>query len=438
MKEFPTGAAGDPSLDVQAMKMRSGILSSLAAALLIAGCSSSTQPSGTASVTAPAGGVTPVPNSTVRYSDQPITLSVANAMVTQPSGTTYTFEVSSDSNFSTKVQTKADVAEGANGATSVRLDQLAGGADYYWHARTTSGGTVGVFGPTYKFTVGPPIVINAATAVSPAGGASTGSMPTFVVANAQKTGPAGQLTYRFEVSTTPTFATLAAQASVTEGNSGRTTWVSQVELPAETTLYWRVTAVDQANNVSSPVSSTASFVTSMTIDLNKVVYLNSPNIASWPRIGFVELVEQDGGGDGPMCIKFTDPGWPDSPWPYGGPGDDPNFGVFANQWYFAKIGGVWYGGAGEWIYRSAPSICKSGQGTETIGPDSGFGEPFASWRPRVGELVGYAVTSVARRGSVRRTVDQRTQVVVQPWRDTTRGSTLGAPTLSLAAPGSTR
>lgn len=420
------------------MKMRSGILSSLAAALLVAGCSTSTQPSGSASVTAPVGGVSPAPNTTVRYSDQPITLSIANATITQPSATTYTFEVSSDAGFAAKVQTKADVPEGAGGTTTVRLDQLAGGADYYWRARTSSGGTVGAFGPPYKFTVGPPIVINAATPVSPASGTQTGSMPTFVVANAPKTGPAGPLTYRFEVSTSPTFATLVADATTAEGTSGRTTYVSQTELPAETTLYWRVTATDRTNNVSSPVSSTASFVTALAIDLTKVVYLNSPNISAWPRTGFVELVEQDGGGDGPMCIKFTDPGWPDSPWPYGGPGDDPNFGVFANQWYFARIGGVWYGGAGEWIYRGAPSVCKAGQGTETIGPDSGFGEPFASWRPRVGELVGFAVTSVARRGSVRRTVDQRTQVVVQPWRDSSRGSTLGAPGLSFSAPGAAR
>jgi hypothetical protein len=254
-----------------------------------------------------------------------------------------------------------------------------------------------------------------------------------VIAHAPKSGPAGQLTSRVEVSTSPSFATLAAEAVVPEGSSGRTTWVSQVELPAETTLYWRVTATDPASNVSSPVSATASFVTALAIDLTKVVYLKSPNISTWPRTGFLEQVEQDGGGDGPMCTRFTDPGWPDSPWPYG---DDPNFGVFANQWYFARIGGVWYGGAGEWIYRGAPSVCKAGQGTNTIGPDSGFGEPFASWRPRVGELVGFAVTSVARTG-VRRTVDQRTQVVVQPWRDTSLGSTLGAPRLSFTAPGLT-
>ena len=79
---------------------------------------------------------------------------------------------------------------------------------------------------------------------------------------------------------------------------------------------------------------------------------------------------------GPLCTDFTDPGWPDSPWVYDQ--SVPGFGVFANQWYFAKIGGIWYGGAGEWIYRTAPSKCKAGQGTTTLGPDSGFGAPFSS------------------------------------------------------------
>jgi hypothetical protein len=402
------------------MNMRIGTRFCLGALLMAAAAcgGSTTQPSGAASIAAPAGGVQPPPNTTVRFSDQPITLAVANALVTQPSGTTYTFEVASDPNFATKVQTKADVAEGANGQTSVRLDQLAGSTDYYWHARTSSNGTVGAFGPTYKFTVGPPVVLNAATPVSPVSNAPTGSLPIFTVANAQKSGPAGALVYRFEASTSQTFASLVLDATVPEGGSGRTSYQATKELPAETTIYWRVTAIDQGNGVSSPASATANFVTAYAIDLSKVIYLNSPNVSSWPRTGTLLSVEQGGAGTGPMCMSFTDPGWPDSPWPYGG--EDPNFGVFANQWYFAKINGQWYAGAGEWIYRGAGS-CKAGQGTNSIGPDSGFGEPFASWKPKPGELVGYMISSVARTG-VRRTVDQRTNVIVQPWRDTGLGS----------------
>ena len=68
-------------------------------------------------------------------------------------------------------------------------------------------------------------------------------------------------------------------------------------------------------------------------------------------------------------------------------------------------------------------MCKAGQGTFTIGRDSGFGQPFASWVPRVGEPVGYMISSVARGTTIRRTVDERTDTVVKPWRDTSLGST---------------
>jgi hypothetical protein len=327
--------------------------------------------------------------------------------------------VATDSNFANKIQSRADVAEGANGQTSTRLDQLAPATTYYWHARATGAGTTGAFGQTYSFTVGPAVVLNAPTPVSPVGGVATGARPILTATNATRTGPAGPLTYKFEISSTPAFTSLVVEAGAFEGN-GRTTYVPTVDLPAERTLYWRVTAMDAANGVNSPVSTVASFVTSLAIDLSKAVFLRSPDVSTWPQTGTLTLVEQDGAGTGPMCMSFTDPGWPDSPFL-----GDPNFGVFANQWYFAKIGGVWYGGAGEWLYRGVGS-CKYGQGTTTIGPDSGFGPPFSTWVPKVGELVGFMVTSVARPGT-RRTVDERTNIIVQPWRDTSLGSTVASP-----------
>jgi hypothetical protein len=404
------------------MKMRIGIFFCLGAvALVVAGCrsSSTTQPSGTGSVTAPRG-VLPAPNSAIPNLSQPVTLSIANALTTQ-GHTVYIFEVATDSGFASKVQTKGDVAEGAGGMTGITLTALAPGADYYWHAKATSGGTDGLFGPTYKFTIGPAIAIGAASLVSPAPGAQTAALPDLVFNNATKTGPAGPVTYHLEVSASAAFVPLVVDVILPEGSGGKTTYSQKVELPAETTIYWRVTAADLTNNISGPTSASGSFVTTYAIDLSKVIYLNSPNISGWPRTGTLQSVEQDGNATvgGPLCTKFTDPGWPDSPWPYGG--TDPNFGVFANQWYFAKINGVWYGGAGEWIYRGA-GACKAGQGTFTIGPDSGFGYPFSSWSPKVGELVGFMISSVARNGAVSRTVDQRTNVIVQPWRDTSLGS----------------
>jgi hypothetical protein len=398
--------------------------------LTFSGCSQSsnpTQPTGstapvdgndlTASVTVPRA-LSPGVAAQIRNLDQPVTLVVANAVITQSTTVTYTFEVATDTTFANKVYSKSGVAAGANGQTSLTIDRLGPGADYYWRARAEGGGTIGPFSSARLFTIGQAIVINAPTPVSPIANTDTGSRPALIVTNATRSGPVGALTYRFEIATNAAFSPVAITVAVPEGTT-RTTYQTPVDFAPEATIFWRATAIDQSNGVTGPTSAPASFVTSLTIDLTRVTYLNGPNVSNWPQTANLILVEQDGGGEGPVCMQFTDPGWPDSPWPYGG--DDPNFGVYANQWYFAKIGGRWYGGAGEWIYRGGGS-CKAGQGTRTIGPDSGFGPPFSTWVPQVGELVGFMVSSVARAGAVRRTVDQRSNVIVQPWRDTSLGS----------------
>jgi hypothetical protein len=411
---------------------RSRVAAGLFVCLSAAACSKSSTPAqpsaapataaadgaaATSSVTVPRA-LSPAAGASIRNVDQPVTLVVANAVLTQGAAATYTFEVAIDAGFATKVFSKTGVPAGASGQTNLTIDKIAAGTDYYWRARAEGGGTTGPFTSARKFTIGPAIVIDTATLVSPIGGAGTAARPTFTVTNATRTGPIGALTYKFEIATTSAFNPVLVTGTVNEGSS-RTSFTPSTDLPAETTLFWRTTVSDAANGVSGPTTLPATFVTTFAIDLRKVVYLNSPDVSNWPQTATLSLVEQDGGGDGPVCMSYTDPGWPDSHWPFGG--DDPNFGVYANQWYFARIGGVWYGGAGEWIYRGASS-CKAGQGTRTIGPDAGFGPPFSTWVPKVGELVGFMVSSVARNGPVKRTVDERSNVIVQPWRDTSLGS----------------
>jgi hypothetical protein len=396
--------------------LRAFVIVALTAAATSCGSNNPAQPSAggsalTSSIVAPRP-VTPSNSAQIRNSDQPVTLAVQNAVSTKP-GVAYLFEVATDAAFTTKVQTKDAVAEGTGGQTSVKLDALAAAKDYYWHARASGGGTTGVFGTMYKFSVGPAIVLNPPIAVRPASGAQTGGRPSLTVTNATKQGPAGAITYKFEISASAAFTPILVSGTVPE-TAGQTTFTPPTDLAANTTLFWRVTAIDAINGITSAPSTAQSFVTSFAIDLSKVVFLHSPDVSNWPQTGTLILVEQDGAAPGPMCMTFTDPGWPDSHWPF--PGPDPNFGVYGNQWYFANIGGTWYGGAGEWLYRGA-ATCKAGQGTTTIGPDSGFGQPFASWVPKPGELVGFMVSSVARNGPVQRTVDERTNVIVQPWHD---------------------
>jgi len=369
----------------------------------------------------------PANNAQIRNLDQPVTLVAQNASVTKPGAVTYTFEVASDAAFSSKAQTKDGVAEGSTGQTSVRLDALAPGADFYWHVRASGGGTTGVFGASSKFTIGPAIIINPPTPVRPLTGAQTDGRPTFTVANAPRQGPAGAITYKFEIATSASFSPALVTAIVAEvSGQTQTSFTPAADLPATTTLFWRATAIDQADGLTTSPTATHSFFTALAIDLSKVVYLKGPNLSAWRETGRIISVEQDGNAatGGPMCISFTDPGWPDAKWIYAGPNDPPDFGIYGNQWYFANIGGTWYAGPGEWLYRGA-ATCKAGQGTSTIGPDSGFGEPFSSWRPKPGELVGYAVSASARALPAMATVQERTNVVVQPWHDSSLGLSAG-------------
>lgn len=229
-----------------------------AAAALTACSNNSTAPSdgsnATGTVTVPVAAA-PTPNATVRFGDQPITLTVQNAAATGTS-TVYTFEVAGDSAFASKVQTKDNVAAGANGQTSVRLDQLPGAKDYYWHARATSGGTTGPFSAPAKFTVGPQVIVNPPVPIGPLSGTTTVPRPAFRVTNATRSG-AGAITYRFEVANSAAFTTIVASATVNEGIN-ETGWIPANNLPANVTLFWHAIAIDAATSVSSDPSAVQS------------------------------------------------------------------------------------------------------------------------------------------------------------------------------------
>ena len=226
-----------------------------------AACSSTpAQPSGTtstASVTVPQP-QQPLDGSRIAFAGQPVTLTVQNAVVTSPSGTTYTFEVATDASFSNKVQTKDGVPEGSGGQTSVRLDPLAGGRDYYWHARAVSGGTTGLFGAVSRFTVSPAIAISAPVPIGPLTGAQTSPRPVLRVTNAVRQGPAGPLSYTFEVARDSAFTSIVVSGTTTEGIS-ETRFIPPGDLLVGATLFWRATAVDQQNGISSPPSAAQSF-----------------------------------------------------------------------------------------------------------------------------------------------------------------------------------
>jgi hypothetical protein len=257
---------------------------------VVAACSTSnpTQPSGnsgsaaasasTASVTVPRPSQ-PANGAQIPNAAQPVTLTVLNAVVTKTSGTTYTFEVASDMAFASKLQTKDGVAEGSNGQTSVKLDALAAAADYYWHARATAGGTTGPFGTTYKLTIGPAIAISAPVPIGPLTGAHTSTRPGLRVTNAVRTGPAGPITYKFEIATTATFSSIIVTATNVEGIN-ETGIFPPSDLPVNTTLYWRATAMDVANGIASAPSAVQSF----TADSQAQIVAAQLGVPLWPGV----------------------------------------------------------------------------------------------------------------------------------------------------------
>lgn len=230
------------------------------AALVVAvACTKSNSAGPSSSIGAPRP-VSPSNGAAIKNADQPVTLSAQNAVITTPvAGTTYTFEVASDAAFATKMQTKAGVAEGS-GQTTVKLDALPAGRDYYWHVLATTGGTTGIFGPASKFTIGPAIVINTPVPISPLNGQATDQRPALRVTNVGRTGPAGAITYRFEIASNAAFSPLVATATVAEGIN-ETGFIPTSDLTVNATFFWRATAIDAANGVTSAPSAVQSFTT---------------------------------------------------------------------------------------------------------------------------------------------------------------------------------
>jgi hypothetical protein len=390
------------------MRFRSLILSALLFSVLQA-CGGSSPSSPSTNVNAPAQ-LSPANGAVLANTSQPITLRVTNATVTGSAAVTYTFEVASDNAFATIVATRS-VAADPSGQTSTTLDPLTAGRAYFWRVKTTIGNTSSPYSGTSSFSVGSAVTIQAPVPVAPRTGTTEPSQrPTFVVTNATRSGGAGPISYRFEVSGTSAFATLITSATVSEG-AGETTFTPSTDLPAETTVYWRVQAFDATNNASSAYSTPQSVTTTLSIDLRTVNYQRFVNVSSWPETDRIIAVEQDGAGNGDMCISHTKRGlWPEADFL-----GDPSVTVEATQWYFARINGQWYAGAGEWLRPG--QICKTGQTTEQIGPDGTWGGPMDTWAPKAGELVGYMVTTPARDWPNFKTLDERSDIVLVPWKD---------------------
>jgi hypothetical protein len=340
-------------MDLKALKLLT-LASMLAVAAAACGKASPAQPSSTnggsagTSYVAP-GGVAPADKALIAYASQPVFMIISNGTASSGQATSYSFEVATDAAFTHKVFTKDNLsAEQGGGVTHQSIDaKLPGNTTYYWHTKVTSGTSVGPFGPTLSFSVGPEIQVQVPVIASPAqGGTATGTFVVLSTNNAARSGPATVITYRFQVSDSPSFANLLFNDTTLENASGRTSINVSTRLASGPTYYWRVSATD-ASGVASGFTDAVAFKV-QSFDINSAIFVDSPNVSDWPITTHITSVAFS---DNEFDVDFdrrSGPGaWPDLSFGDGLGGTlQYTLGMCGNlggQWYCAAAIQFWSG-----------------------------------------------------------------------------------------------
>ena len=406
------------------MKLKASKIATVAsglALLLIAGCGkgSPAQPSGVTgsdgSTFVAAQPVSPTSNAQITYGSQPITITVTNSASTGSSALTYTFEVATDTAFTNIVFSKAGVAPGTGGQTSVQVATLPGSKTYYWRSRPGTSSTTGPNSTTRSFAVGPPVLLSTPAVASPQSGGTVFGTVTLTVTNVTKTGPAGQLTYHFDVADSPTFSNIVFTSQVAEGSNGQTSVNVTGNLSTTITYYWRAQASDQQNGITTPFSATASFKV-QSFDLSQAsIYSAPPDLAQWAQTASITsvvftgeafLVDFDRRDDG--ANRWIDQSFGDGTIQY-------TLGMCINQgghWNCTTDVLFWYG----------RDLEASGQPYEVANEwyyDARWG-PMEGYQPSDGELVGLFVAAGPTRGASFTLpscpqVCERSNVAIVPW-----------------------
>ena len=187
------------------------IAGAVCSALAMFACNSPARPS----VTVVAGRPTsPAQDAALSYYSQPITLVVTPGVTATGAPPTTVLEVATDGAFASIVVTKT--LPPVNGQSTATLDHLSAATTYYWRVKTTAGDSPSIVSATSSFSIGPQLVIQAPTPVTPLADTFPHKRPTFTAANAIRTGPSATLTYRFEIASDGGFNTLIASATIAE------------------------------------------------------------------------------------------------------------------------------------------------------------------------------------------------------------------------------
>jgi hypothetical protein len=374
--------------------------------------------------------MTPQAGSEIPIDQQPLTLTVGNASTNGVRPLTYVFDVGADPNFTNVVFTRSSITPGDGGQTSLQLpDPLAAASSYFWRAHAEDGANTGPYSAATAFKVFIPVVIQAPVLISPISNMLVDSVrPTFLFANAQRTGPAGPISYLGEVSDNQSFASKILTWTTAE-QGGQTSVGSQQDLPVGKQFFWHVRASDPT--VTGPWSTTQPFQTPLppppppppggggggpapgdAINLYQAgVYSSPPDIASWPVTAKITSITMQPSGSPIAGLSFTFTAqntWPNTPPP------GFNGGIQYTVWAVVKINGSWYtsGFIEMWQGRPSTGAPILSDFASNWAYDARWG-PMAGHQPQVGEQMGFFLSAGDARGRTAPTsVRERTNVVV--------------------------
>ena len=163
----------------------------------------------------------PVGASQIPVDKQPITLMIENASSSGVRPLKYIFEVGTDVDFTQIVFTQKAVEPGPDGHTTLKLSEaLSAERSYFWRVKADDGANASEYSAPLSFRVYTPVVIQAPGLVEPADDAKVvARRPTFVLANAERTGPAGTIQYLLEVASDEALTNKVLSVLVKEGSN---------------------------------------------------------------------------------------------------------------------------------------------------------------------------------------------------------------------------
>lgn len=353
--------------------------------------------------------VSPAVNQQFKYAEQPLTLTVKNAVSTGSSPRTYTFEVATDAAFANKVYSKDGVAEGS-GQTALKIDILAGPAakSYFWRARATAGSQTGPYSIGSGFGVGAQVVLGTPVQVSPAANGTVGGQPTLTVNNVTRSGTPTQIVYRFEVSTSTSFSSPIAVATVNEQGGGTTSATINASL-GNGNYFWRVQASDTGSGVTSSFSGTSPFTVQLFNLQTANVWDNPPDFKSWAETSQITSINFT---DSAILVDFDRRDGPDR-WPdvgFGSGALEYTLGMCVNingEWNCSATVQFWYG----------RDLEASGRPDE-IGINWWYDQRWGhllGYQPACGETVGIYAAAGNLRDSGNVIAKERTNIVLMPF-----------------------